>query len=113
MAGFELVSLESGVFSLRSLANGETYHPGVGPRVEASVLHVAQARLLERCLAAARSGRTFVVWDVGLGAAANAVSVVEALLGCSDADIELISFDRTTAPLEFALGHTGELAYLS
>ena len=61
--------------SLRSTLHGETFHPVVGPMAEARSLHVAQSRIVER---AAQSER-FIVWDVGLGAAANAVAVLEAL----------------------------------
>ena len=107
---FELVTVASGARSLRSLAHGETFHPVVGPMAEARDLHVAQQRMIER--AKQNGGKPFVVWDVGLGAAANALAVLEAF---SEADcgveVELHSFDRTIAPLEFALKHAGELGY--
>lgn len=104
---FELVTLKSGIKSLRLLANRETFHPGIGPLAEAEILHVRQQRLVERC---ATSGR-FVIWDVGLGAAANSLAAIRALAGCR-AEVELHSFDKTTAPLAFALGHATELEYL-
>ena len=69
---FEIVTLKSGVQSLRSIQNRETFHPVVGPMVEARTLHVQAPRLIER--AAGCSGR-FVIWDVGLGAAANALAL--------------------------------------
>jgi hypothetical protein len=94
--------------SLRSRENGETFHPGVGPKFEATLLHVDQPRLRERCEAAPH----FVVWDVGLGAAANALAVIEALGSC-ETPVEIHSFDQTTGPLEFALEHAGELGYLA
>jgi tRNA U34 5-methylaminomethyl-2-thiouridine-forming methyltransferase MnmC len=105
---FELVTVASGVRSLRSVRHGETFHPVIGPMAEARELHVGQQRMVER--AQAESGRLFVVWDVGLGAAANALAVLEAFCG-SDATVELHSFDRTTKPLEFALEHAAELVY--
>lgn len=108
MSGFELVALKYGGLSLRSLANGETYHPVVGPLNEANELHVGQHRLAER----AAAGEPLVVWDIGFGAAANAVAAVAALkpgLG----PVELVSFDRSRAPLEFALDHVGALGYLA
>ena len=108
--GFSLVTVASGARSLRSLEHGETFHPVVGPMAEARGLHVAQSRLVER---AGECARPFVIWDVGLGAGANAVAVLEALaeMRCP-ARVELRSFDCTTEPLEFALRHAGELAYL-
>ena len=108
--GFVLVTVASGARSLHSLEHGETFHPVVGPMAEAHGLHVEQSRLVER---ARECTRPFVIWDVGLGAGANAVAVLEAL---SDADcaarVELHSFDSTTEPFEFALRHAGELEYL-
>lgn len=105
---FELVTVASGARSLRSLAHGETFHPVVGPMAEARDLHVAQQRMIER--AKQNGGKPFVVWDVGLGAAANALAVLEAFSGVG-VEGELHSFDRTIAPLEFALKHAAELGY--
>ena len=104
---FEIVTVQSGARSLRARANGETFHPVVGPMVEARGLHVVQQRLVER--AAATEG-PFVIWDVGLGAAANAVAVLDAF---PTGQIELHSFDLTTAPLEFALRHEEALEYVA
>ncbi len=121
-AGFELVTLQSGARSLRSRERGETFHPVTGPWVEANRLHVEQTRLRERAAAwaagpggpAAPGGpsRHFVVWDVGFGAAANAIAAVEALRD-SPGPVEVHSFDKTRASIEFALEHAGELDYLA
>jgi len=48
-----------------------------------------------------------------LGAAANAVAVLEAFAGQPAARVELHSFDHTTAPLAFALQHAEALGYLA
>ncbi len=104
-----MVTVASGARSLRSLEHGETFHPVVGPMAEARGLHVAQSRLRER---ARGLGRPLVVWDVGLGAAANAVAVIENM-SQSGAPVELHSFDCTTAPLAFAREHAEELRYLA
>lgn len=105
---FEIVTVQSGVRSLRSRANGETFHPVIGPMAEAEALHVRQQRLVER---AYKTDGPFVVWDVGLGAAANAVAVLEAFAGHREIEVELHSFDRTTAPLAFALENSSVLSY--
>ena len=96
--------MQSGARSVRSREHGETFHPVVGPMAEAVALHVRGQRLVERA-----RGR-FVIWDVGLGAAANAIAAIEALRAV-DAVVELHSFDRTLEPLAFALAHAGELEY--
>ena len=108
--GFTLVTVASGARSLHSLEHGETFHPVVGPMAEAHGLHVAQSRLVER---AGECARPLVIWDVGLGAGANAVAVIEAFTAtCGTARVALHSFDCTLEPLEFALRHAAELAYL-
>jgi len=106
---YQLVRLKNGTCSIRSLAEDETFHPVVGPATEAEALYVKQLRLRQRLQS--HTGE-FVVWDVGLGAAANAIAVLRATsdLSCS---LRIISFDRTLEPLEFALHHAIELGYLA
>lgn len=106
--GFKIVTLPSGANTLRSLTRNETYHPCGGPLVEARTLHVEQNQLAERCA----EERKFVLWDVGLGAAGNSVAAIMALEGCL-ADVEIHSFDKSLAALEFALSKAEELPYLS
>jgi tRNA U34 5-methylaminomethyl-2-thiouridine-forming methyltransferase MnmC len=106
---YQLVRLKKGTYSIRSLAEDETFHPVIGPVAEAEALYVKQLRLRQRLQS--HDGE-FVVWDVGLGAAANAIAVLRATsdLPCS---LRIISFDRTLEPLEFALRHSTELGYLT
>lgn len=112
---FELVPLAGGIHSLRSLSNGQTFHPVVGPQREAEAVHVAGTRLVERAKAYAGTSTTgmFTVWDVGLGAAANALAAVAALragYGASD-DVSLLSFDSTFGAFDFALANSDALGY--
>jgi hypothetical protein len=103
---FTLVPVASGAMSLRSLQHGETFHPVVGPMTEARELHIRQTRLVEH---AAKTDH-LIIWDVGLGAAANAIAVLEALAATS-CRIELHSFDHTLAPLHFAVKNADSLRY--
>lgn len=107
-AGYSLVRLKNGVHSVHSSAYGETFHPVIGPEAEAEALHVRQLRLPERL---GQHRGEFVVWDVGLGAAANAIAVLRAIRDCP-VQLRLISFDQTLEPLRFALDHAADLPYL-
>jgi queuine tRNA-ribosyltransferase len=121
-ASYRLVTLANGARSVRSLVDDETFHPGIGPVAEAEALYVRQLRLPERARAACGD---FVLWDVGLGAAANALTAIRLihnhLIDHSAAAraarplqrLRLVSFDRTCDALAFALQHTAELGYLT
>ena len=105
---YKIVQLANGTFSIHSLAETETFHPVIGPVAEAEALYVKQLKLRERV---AKTPGEFVVWDVGLGAAANILAVFRATrdLPCT---IRALSFDHTVAPLQFALKHATQLGYL-
>ncbi len=106
-AEYKLVKLVNGVHSVHSLAHRETFHPVIGPVAEAQALYVQQLDLVRRL---AHHRGEFVIWDVGLGAAANALTVLRATreLPCS---IRLLSFDQTVEPLRFARQHAAALGY--
>ena len=108
-----LVYLRNGACSVRSLAEDETFHPVIGPASEAEALYVRQLRLPERVR---ETSGEFVIWDVGLGAAANALTVIrlvrEGLQG-KPAQLRLVSFDLTTDAAAFALEHGAELSYVA
>jgi tRNA U34 5-methylaminomethyl-2-thiouridine-forming methyltransferase MnmC len=104
---YKLVRLANGVFSVRSVAEEETFHPVIGPLAEAEALYVNQLKLRERLQS--HEGE-FVLWDVGLGAAANVMAVLRASAD-TPCSLRVISFDRTLEPLRFALQHSAELGY--
>lgn len=105
---YELVQVASGAWSVRARIEGETFHPVIGPQAEAEALYLRQMRLPER---AAAAGRAFVLWDVGLGAAANVLTVLRAMNDVPTT-LRIESFDHTPAPLRFAIRHARELGYL-
>jgi tRNA U34 5-methylaminomethyl-2-thiouridine-forming methyltransferase MnmC len=106
--GYKIVKLASGVHSVHSLAHQETFHPVIGPVAEAEALYVRQLGLAERLR---NHGGEFVIWDVGLGAAANTLTVLRQTQEIH-ASIRLVSFDNTLEPLRFALEHRDSLGYL-
>ena len=109
MHAFEIVTVESGAKSLRSLEFGQTFHPVTGPMAEAVALHVVQQRLASRVAACEKP---FVIWDVGFGAAANTIAAIDALADCGR-EVRIHSFDKTSAPIEFALLHADALGYIA
>lgn len=121
-SAFELVTLKGGAQSIRSVEHGETMHIGSGPGQEALELHIRQQRLAERAsewgLKCKKEGKVgsheadpFVIWDIGLGPAGNAITCIEEL-GSLETHSEIHSFEIDTAVLEFALSHSQELGYL-
>ena len=105
---YQLVRLVNGVHSIRSVEEDEVFHPVVGPAAEAEALYVRQVGLADRLRAGVEP---YVVWDVGLGAAANALTVMRAAQPFPR-PLRLYSFDHTLAPLRFALENKDSLGYL-
>jgi tRNA U34 5-methylaminomethyl-2-thiouridine-forming methyltransferase MnmC len=106
---YRIVKLAGGAYSVRSLAYDETFHPVIGPVAEAEALYVRQLNLPDRL----RQHRgEFVVWDIGLGAAANPITLLLSLAADQER-ITIVSFDQTAEPLQFALAHREQLSYLN
>src|SRR5208337_2893181 len=104
---YQLVLLANGAQTLFSASYGEKMHPGLGPHAEAELLYIRQLKICER-LQAQRG--EFVIWDVGLGAAANALAALRATREIAG-ELCIVSFDNTREPLAFALKNSGALGY--
>jgi len=105
---YQLVQLANGTQTLFSASYGEKMHPGLGPSAEAELLYVRQLNICERLK---QHAGEFVVWDIGLGAAANAIAALKATQNIAGV-LRLVSFDNTREPLEFALNNAQALDYV-
>jgi queuine tRNA-ribosyltransferase len=91
--------------SILHRASGEIMHSVTAPEVEARRLYVEQSGLVERLTDA--DAPELVLWDVGLGAAANAMSALRAVQkaraeGRAPRAVRIVSFEYDLEPLELA-----------
>jgi len=105
---YQLATLANGGKTLFSASYGEKMHPGLGPAAEAELLYVRQLQICERLK---KTSGEFVIWDIGLGGAANAIAALKALRDIPG-KLRLFSFDNSSEPLEFALKNAAELGYV-
>ena len=100
--GCEVVTLANGALAIRERASGEVMHPGAGPRVEAESIYVVPSRLAARLQ---EGGDPLVLFDVGLGAATNAISAwqVSERQSRTARRLEIVSFERDLDALRLAL----------
>ena len=106
---YRLVQLANGAYSLRSEIYGETFHPVIGPVAEAQSLYVDQLQLVDQVR---RHADEFVIWDVGLGAAANSLTFLNAVREVP-ARVTINSFDYTTEPLRLAFDKRVHFPYFA
>jgi queuine tRNA-ribosyltransferase len=106
---YMIVELANGEKTLFSASYSEKMHPGLGPAAEAELLYVRQLNLRERLQT--QTGE-FVIWDVGLGAAANSVAALRATRDIPGT-LKILSFDNTIEPLKFAFENAAELGYMA
>jgi queuine tRNA-ribosyltransferase len=92
---------------IRDVSSGEVMHPIDNPVEEARLLYVEQSRLIERLQMPGAD--PLVVWDVGLGAGANAMAAilaVEELIAAPNArPLALVSFENDLDSLKLAMDH--------
>jgi queuine tRNA-ribosyltransferase len=112
------VVVKQDVGYIRDTVSGEVMHLGSEPAQEAQSLYVEQSCLLARLkhpAAESSAAEPLVVWDVGLGAAANAMAAILAAenLGPAAArPLTLVSFENDLDSLKLALDHPGWFKHL-
>lgn len=106
---YQVISRPEGYGVIQHRHSGESMHSVNNPSDEAKRLYVAQSGVLER----ASRGESCIVWDVGLGAATNAMELIRALEALSGRkhSTRLISFENDVTPLRLALSHPSLFAH--
>jgi queuine tRNA-ribosyltransferase len=110
---YEVIDTD-GVGRIRCMKSGEVMHSVNLPEVEARELYVEQSKLLQRIGNAA--DHPLIIWDVGLGAAANAMAAINALESIPaevrPRKVKIISFENDLDALRLALGYRGLFRHL-
>jgi len=105
---YEIV-VRDAIGRIRDCVSGETMHSVNDPAQEARSLYVEQSRLAERLSGPGIDSppAPLIIWDVGLGAAANAMAAIAAaqLLSSRVKPLLLVSFENDLDSLELALHH--------
>jgi queuine tRNA-ribosyltransferase len=119
---YEVHTAFEGFASIRHVASGEIMHSRTPPMEEARALYIEQSFLGERLrlpldsAAGGTGGEPLVVWDVGLGAAANAMAAIQ----CYEAEasrgpvrpMQIVSFENDLDSLKLAFRHSDKFLYL-
>ena len=114
LGNYEVHIAHEGFASIRQVSSGEIMHMRTPPMEEARSLYVEQSQLAERIAEA--SPEELVIWDVGLGAAANAMAAIE----CYEAQaslgpvrpLRIVSFENDLDSLRLAFRHDDKFLYL-
>ena len=109
-----------GFASIRQISSGEIMHSRTPPMEEARRLYVEQSNLAERVRLSAdenpESAAPLVIWDVGLGAAANAMAAIlcyeEQAAHGPVRPLHIISFENDLDSLRLAFRHSRDFPYL-
>ena len=113
LGAYEVHIAREGFASMRHRASGEIMHSRTAPMEEAQRLYVEQSELAERLR---DSTEPLVIWDIGLGAGANAMAAIhcyekQAATG-PVRPLQLISFENDLDSLKLALRLTDLFPYL-
>ncbi len=112
---YEIHIAREGFASIRHRDSGEIMHSRTPPMEEARRLYTEQARLSSRLMEQAES--PLVIWDVGLGAAANAMAAIQCFESLGERpepirDLHILSFENDLDSLHLAFRNNDRFPYL-
>ena len=119
LGDYEIHQGPQGFSSIRQLSSGEVMHAVNAPGEEAQKLYVDQSCLAARLPKRDGADGELVIWDVGLGAASNAMAALQCFdqnLAAHGAEalrpLRLVSFECDLDPLALAAKHGGHFPHL-
>lgn len=101
MSSHELVAFPNGSYSVKPRLSPEAMHSHIGPWQEAELVYVRQSGLAEELR---QPGAPLVLYDLGLGIAANSLAALECFSSSRPRrDLQIISFEKHLDALKLAL----------
>lgn len=116
LGAFAVNESKAGFTSIRHIASGEVMHPMHDPNKEAEELYIQQSCLGERLKDSDPSD--LVMWDVGLGAAYNAMAAIRKIEAATDESpttkrrVQIVSFENDLDALKLAALNVSRFSHL-
>ena len=119
LGDYDIVTGPQGFSSIRQLSSGEVMHSVNRPSDEANRLYVEQSGLASRLLHRNGANEELVIWDVGLGAASNAMAALNCFEKLHDEHgaevlrpLRIVSFECDLDPLTLAARFASHFPHL-
>ena len=119
LGDYELHASIQGFCSIRQISSGEIMHSVNGPSDEANRLYIEQSALPARLVDYPDNTGELIIWDVGLGAATNAMATLHCFERCHAENnnaklrpLRLISFEKDLDPLILAAKYSAHFPHL-
>ena len=119
LGDYEVHRAPQGFASIRQRSSGEVMHSVNAPSEEANRLYIEQSGLSARLVTQRNLTDPLVIWDVGLGAAFNAMAAIQCFERCyaksgdhSVRSLHIVSFECDLDPLTLALKHPSDFPHL-
>ncbi|MEO6847665.1 MAG: tRNA guanosine(34) transglycosylase Tgt [Chthoniobacterales bacterium] len=110
------VHSEGDAYSIRHILSGEQLHTSALPLEDAQRLYIDPSELPSQLRQTSDSTEPLVIWDIGLGAAVNAMAIIE----CYEKEsllhplrkLHIVSFGSDLDPLRLAFKNNDKFTYL-
>ena len=111
LGNYEVHRAWEGFSSIRQISSGEIMHSRTDPMEEARQVYVEQTHLAERLRE--HSSEPLVLWDAGLGGAANVMAAIECFEpSAPNRPLRIVSFENDLDSLRLAVANPDCFPYL-